>query len=134
MAGTRGKGTAEGTKAAESFAAAGASGRVVRGGSGGGSVKFYDDALTRLLEGKDGPVAKDLVRRAFRCQAAAKRLCPVDTGRLRASIAWRLGRDWGGLYAIVGTNVTYAAPVEFGTRTQRAQPYLRPALAEAVRQ
>ena len=30
--------------------------------------------------------------------------------------------DW-----VVGTNVAYAAYVEFGTSTQEAQPYLRPA-------
>ena len=124
MAGTRGKGTNEGREAA---------GRFSTGASGpAGSVTFDQAALARLLEGPDGPVGKDLARKAIRCQAAAKRLCPVDTGRLRASIAWRMGHDFGGLYAIVGTNVHYAAPVEFGTRTMRARPYLRPALAEAV--
>lgn len=126
MAGTRGRGTGEGIAAAERFSAA--SGRQ---GFGPFRVVFDDAALARLLEGPDGHVAKDLTRRALRVQRAAKRLCPVDTGRLRASIAWRMGRDWRGLYAIVGTNVHYAAYVEFGTRRMRARPYLRPALQEA---
>lgn len=120
----RGQGVQEGKQSAASFSARGTSLGIVR---------FDQERLSALLEGTNGPVAKDLVRKAIRVQAAAKRLCPVDTGRLRASIAWRIERDWRGLAAIVGTNVTYAAPIEFGTRTQRARPYLRPALREAIR-
>lgn len=54
---------------------------------------------------------------------------PVDTGRLRQSIGLkRLDPDtWR-----VGTNVSYAPFVEFGTRFQAPQPFFRPALA-AVR-
>lgn len=107
-------GRAQGTKAANGF-----SGR----GSTIGHVRFYGTELDALLNGPNGPVAKDLVRRALRVQREAKRLCPVDTGRLRSSIAWRVERDWRGLMAVVGTNVSYAAPVEFNTK-----PFLRPAL------
>ena len=56
----------------------------------------------------------------------AKAVCPVDTGRLRASIACRTD---GGT-AVIGTDVPYAACVELGTARQRAQPYLVPALSE----
>ncbi len=56
----------------------------------------------------------------------AKKLCPVDTGRLRASI----GHSTGDREAVVGTNVEYAEFVELGTRYQHAQPYLKPALVE----
>ena len=122
MAG-RGRGAQEGKQSGAEFAG--------RGGSIG-IVRFDQAALSALLTGPDGPVAKDLTRRALRVNATAKRLCAVDTGRLRASIAWRMERDWRGLCAIVGTNVSYAAPIEFGTRTQRAQPFLRPALRDAV--
>lgn len=69
---------------------------------------------------------------ALQVQNAARRRCPVDTGRLRSSISHRLGRDARGPYAEVGTNVQYAPFVEFGTRRAAAQPYLRPALAEAA--
>ncbi len=99
------------------------------------SVRFdvFQGELRNLLESEQGPVARDLAKRANRCQGAARRLCPVDTGRLRASIGWRLEHDGRGLVAYVGTNVKYAAYVEFGTRYTRAQPFLRPALEEATR-
>ena len=51
---------------------------------------------------------------------------PVDTGRLRASI--NVQREY--LRKSIGTNVTYAKYVEFGTSGQRPQPYLRPAYEE----
>jgi hypothetical protein len=34
--------------------------------------------------------------------------------------------------AYVGTTAEYAAPVEFGTEDQQAQPYLRPALQQGL--
>lgn len=85
--------------------------------------------IDALLAGPDGPVAKELTRRAVQVERDAKQLCPVDTGRLRASIARVLDRDPDGLVAIIGTNVEYAPYVELGTSTQQAQPFLRPALA-----
>ena len=56
----------------------------------------------------------------------AKRLCPVDTGRLRNSITHAI---FGGSepYVIIGTNVEYAEAVEYGTSRQKAQPFLHPA-------
>lgn len=75
------------------------------------------------------------------CQALAKRNCPVDTGRLRASIQY---------YKInskacrVKTNVSYAVFVEQGHATRRgkrigpatfvaARPYMFPAYQAAYR-
>lgn len=59
----------------------------------------------------------------------AVQMAPVDSGRLRQSISvqqqdadtWR-----------TGTNVEYSTMVEFGTRHQKAQPFMRPAV-EKVR-
>lgn len=48
------------------------------------------------------------------CQAEAKRLCPVDTGRLRSSIQYNPGH----LECTVGTNVEYAPFVEFPHRSR----------------
>lgn len=62
----------------------------------------------------------------------ARELSPVDTGRLRASIDIAEGRDDRGSYIDVGTHVEYAPYVEFGTLFTRAQPFMRPAIAEAV--
>lgn len=96
-----------------------------------GTVTIDGPALDRLLHSPAGPVARDLSRRAVRVDAAAKRLCAVDTGRLRSSINWRLAADARGLLALIGTNVHYAPHVEFGTFRMRAQPFLRPALQAA---
>lgn len=89
-------------------------------------------ALTRLLESEPGPVGKELTRRTIKVDRSAKDRCPVDTGRLRSSITWRLGRDSQGLLGIVGTNVEYAMYQEFGTVRTPAQPFLRPALQAAT--
>lgn len=56
---------------------------------------------------------------------------PVDTGRLRQSInVQKIGE---GHYR-VGTNVNYAPFVEFGTRYQAAQPFMRPAFEKVKSQ
>lgn len=73
-----------------------------------------------------------VLRLAIDTQNRARELAPVDTGRLRASITHIPGRDGSGYYVDVGSNVEYAPFIEFGTSKQPAQPYLRPALAEAV--
>lgn len=66
----------------------------------------------------------------LRIQNNARILAPVDTGRLRSSIqAHKEPRA-----VVIGTNVEYAAYVEFGTRFMAAQPYLRPAVAVGVAQ
>ncbi len=71
----------------------------------------------------------------LRIEGNAKRNCPVDTGNLRNSITTVMDSDRSSPTALgfVGTNVEYAAFVEFGTRNQSAQPYLGPALEDARR-
>ncbi len=63
-------------------------------------------------------------------EAEAKRLCPVDTGKLRASITPVI-ESWAAGY--VGTNTEYAPYVEYGTRKTDAQPFLEPAFIEGKR-
>lgn len=82
----------------------------------------------------------------------AKEYCPVDTGELRNSISHKV--DTSELSAYIGTNSDHGAPVELGTgkyypggrptpwvyqdakgnwhmtNGQRAQPYLKPAVAD----
>lgn len=94
-------------------------------------------ALHKLLRSPDGPVARDLARRAIRVESQAKRNASgrpgprVRSGRLRSSISWTIGEDGRGLYARVGSNVFYARYVEMGTTRSPAYPYLRPALRAA---
>lgn len=95
-------------------------------------VRLDQSALHELLASPAGPVGRDLARRAVKVDRAAKRGCPVDTGRLRSSIGWELGADAGGLLAVVGTDVEYAPYVELGTSRMAAQPFLRPALSAAA--
>ena len=91
-------------------------------------VEINGDALRELFESPSGEVAKDLQRRALQVDRAAKRNCPVDTGRLRSSITNEIGQDGEGLVAVIGTNVEYAPYVELGTSKMAAQPFLLPAL------
>lgn len=104
--------------------------------SGGSSLDLDSDGFMRSLkshlEKLEVKTEDDLVRVGLRVQAAARALCPVDTGRLRSSIVMRRGRDGTGFYVEVGTSVEYAPFVEFGTSRMRAQPFLTPAIAQAT--
>lgn len=95
-----------------------------------------------------------LERCGMQAEGYAKDLCPVDTGNLRNSIAHKVDKDEPAAY--IGTNSEYAAYVELGTGTyypggrktpwnyqdangkwhrtsgQKAQPYLKPAVADHV--
>jgi hypothetical protein len=105
-----------------------------------GDVIYDQAALHALLQGPNGPVARDLARRAVAVESQAKinatqRPGPrVDTGRLRSSISWRLGEDAQGLYADIGTGVPYGRILELGlTRNGARYPFLGPALEAASR-
>jgi HK97 gp10 family phage protein len=75
-----------------------------------------------------------LMQKAIEVTNRAKQFAPVATGRLRASIAFsEVMHDAKGAYCIVGSDVVYAPFVEWGTFRARAQPFFRPALAEASR-
>lgn len=54
----------------------------------------------------------------------AKRLAPVDTGLLRASITYRADNE----EVIIGTDVHYGKYQELGTRHHGPQPFLVPGL------
>lgn len=76
----------------------------------------------------------DLVKFGLVVQNEVRGRTPVDTGRLRSSItASGLKRDSRGPYVEVGTNVTYAAPVEFGARGRKPAAMFRQGLLAAAR-
>jgi HK97 gp10 family phage protein len=89
-------------------------------------------ALRRALlnVGNEGrrTVEREVVRSLVNIQRGAKERCPVDTGRLRNSIAVDLDEDR--LSGGVGTDVEYAPFVEHGTSKMAAQPFLFPAFEE----
>ena len=87
----------------------------------------------RLTNGRAAALQLENQRAALAAQELrneAVQNAPVDSGRLRASISVQKV-DEG--HFRVGTNVTYAPMIEWGTRYMKAQPFLRPAL-EKVRQ
>ena len=57
-------------------------------------------------------------------QAKSMRIVPVDTGTLKRSIMLDISYD--GLTGVVGATAHYGGYVEWGTRYQRAQPYIGP--------
>lgn len=70
-----------------------------------------------------------LMRGGMIIETDAKRRCPVDTGRLRASLTTDVERERKTTFVLkVGTNVEYASFVENGTSRMAAQPFLRPAV------
>jgi len=105
------------------------------------------------IKGSENGTIKGIEDRCAAVVSQAKPLAPVrkkDGGRLRGSISYRTNRKKQGYESagpesdpssdklpvspplksgFVGSNVYYAAHVEFGTRRQRPQPYMRPAIA-----
>lgn len=91
-------------------------------------VTWDAEAIRAFVNAPDGAVGRTLLKAAYKVETDAIRRCPVDTGRLRASITHAMGTDPTGLFADVLTDVEYAPYVEFGTSRAPAQPFLRPAL------
>jgi HK97 gp10 family phage protein len=80
---------------------------------------------------KQGAVRRILDTTALAIQRGAKQRAPTRTGRLRSSIGMaQAGPDARliGVGPAVGTNVAYAAAVEFGTRAHTIVPRARKAL------
>jgi phage gpG-like protein len=94
------------------------------------SITMTHNKLPVLLARAPRAVAAAVYATVVEVEREAKLLCPVDTGRLRASIH---GQMTGPAQGVVGTNVTYAAPVEYGHVTPNGgyvagRPYLTPAI------
>ena len=99
--------------------------------------------LAALSEAMQGQALEAAMRSgALLVQNDAKQLAPFRTGTLRRSIHTEVEATGPGrAEAMVGTDVVYAARVEFGfegtdkagrTYHQPPQPYLRPALDENI--
>lgn len=90
-------------------------------------VKFINNTQ-KVLSEFDKAINRALIRIGMQAEGYAKDLCPVNTGRLKNSISYSVKESEGSVY--IGTNVEYAAYVEFGTKKQKANPYLKPAASE----
>jgi HK97 gp10 family phage protein len=87
-----------------------------------GKFADYANSLPRGIQ-------TGLFKSAVIVEADAARLAPVDTGFLRNSIDKDVQKE----KAIVFAGADYAAYLEFGTSTQRAQPFMRPALRNNIK-
>lgn len=114
---------------------------------------IFDDHSDEVLSALDASLARGLEKCGLVAEGYAKKLCPVDTGNLRDSITHTVA-DNGERAAYVGTNSEYGVYVECGTgiyypggrqtlrvyqdakgnwhltHGQRAQPFIKPAVAE----
>ena len=81
-----------------------------------------DEVLNALQEKR----RRILIEWGITAEGYASDYCPVDTGRLRASISYDTDDDT--MY--LGTNVEYAPYVELGTVNMTEQPFLRPAIED----
>lgn len=78
---------------------------------------------TKLVERSiNKAIAKALEEIGLRAERHAAAECPVDTGRLRASITHALDMDEQAVY--IGTNVEYAPYVENGTHSITGRKFL----------
>lgn len=96
------------------------------------ALVWFKAEVAYLLESTRGPIGQHLARIAVLVESAAKARCPVDTGRLRSSITWRIEVDAQGVVAIVGTNVEYAIYVHEGTRYMNGRPFLVEGLHQVI--
>lgn len=79
------------------------------------NLQINNAAVRALLTNPQGDVADDMLRRGHNVATLAKKYCPVNTGRLRASIGVKLVNYAGNLAVLVGTNVHYAGWQHEGT-------------------
>lgn len=89
------------------------------------SVKLDPSALRELLLSPQGPVYRDIQLQTTKVRNRALALCPVNNGRLRASITQEVISEPTGPIGRVGTNVEYALFVHEGTGVYgpRGAPY-----------
>lgn len=92
-------------------------------------VEIVEDNADEFRDGLDATLTRALEKVGLVAEGYAKRLCPVDTGRLRNSITHAME---GSEAVVIGTNVEYGPYVELGTSRQKAQPFLRPAAQDHV--
>lgn len=90
------------------------------------SVRLNPAEIRSQLTGPGGAVARDLLRRGQRVQNEARRLCPVDEGRLRASITTEVRGSGEALLVRVGSNLQYAIYVHEGTGIYAGKGYIYP--------
>lgn len=98
-------------------------------------VKLTNDNVKQIIGATNEAINNALEIIGNMAADYAAGLAPVDTGRLRNSLASEADTGEKAVYVdtsekavYVGTNVEYAPFVEYGTVKQKAQPFLKPAI------
>lgn len=93
-------------------------------------IRVDQAQMRRVIRGASRTELENTGRRVVN---RAKILCPVDTGRLRASIRGRASRTWTlRPQFTVSSNVDYASMVHDGTRPHTIRPRTKQALKFTV--
>ncbi|WP_236053381.1 HK97 gp10 family phage protein [Streptomyces musisoli] len=92
------------------------------------NTRAYERGLRRWFGRMSDDVARAVERTRIDVQNEARRRAPVDTGRLRSSIVSRAEGGGRSLGYVIGTNVNYAAAVEYGTAPHVIKPKYKQAL------
>jgi len=82
------------------------------------SFKKVGDAFKLIKLG--AALQRGITAFAYLIERESKKVTPVDTGRLRASIA----TDIGNLRAVIAPHTKYAVFVHEGTRYMKARPFM----------
>lgn len=88
------------------------------------------EQFRRISRNAENEIERALVSAGAKVVRDAKINCPVNTGRLQNSIAWRLIDEGNKSVVEVGTNVFYAKFIEYGTSRMPAKPFLVPAFLQ----
>lgn len=98
------------------------------------SHRVIESRVRRLLQAKNGGLAKDMMRRGRRVERRAKKIVQVNTGQLRASINTQPTTYRGYPAADIGTNLRHAMWAHDGTGIYgpRGQ-YITPRRAKVLR-
>lgn len=92
------------------------------------NTRAYERGLRRVFGRMSDDVARAVDRTRIDVQNEARRRAPVDTGRLRSSIVSRAEGGGRSLGYAVGSNVSYAVAVEYGTSPHVIKPKYKQAL------
>ena len=96
-------------------------------GADSDNLVIVEDNTQQILQKMPKALARGLEAVGLAAEGYAKRLCPVDTGRLRNSITHTADSSPA---VYIGTNVEYGPYVELGTSKRKAHPFLKPAAEE----
>ena len=90
------------------------------------TYKDNTDEVLKALSGPNGAIPRGLEAIGLAAEGHAKKITPVDTGRLRNSISHTSDAE----AAYIGTNVEYAPYVELGARGRDGKHMLQRAATE----